>query len=50
MRDLGGGKNLVKEGGKIIGEKIRRSAEGLQVPLDVGKIVQTLIVTRRTEE
>ena len=50
MRDLGGGKDLVKEGGKILGEEIRKSAGGLQVPLDGGKTAQTLIVTRRTEE
>jgi len=50
MRDLGGGKDLMKEGGKILGGEIRKSAEGLQVPRDVGKPAQTLIVTRMTGE
>ena len=50
MRDQGDGKDLVKEGGKIIGEKIRKSAEGLQVPRDVGKTAQIRIVTRMTGE
>ena len=50
MRDLGGGKDLMKEGGKIIGGEIRKSAGGLRVPRDVGKPAQTLIVTRMTGE